>query len=80
MAPLAIEFQGSSLFLMAMRAQSNVEYSPPHTAKFPEDRIGRMGRERGERGGRERKKGRKGEIVVQNIAKKSCTLPPSTFI
>lgn len=34
-APLAIEFQGSSFFLIATKEQSIVENKPPHTAKLP---------------------------------------------
>lgn len=34
-APLPIEFQGSSLPRMPIKQQSNVENSPPHTAKLP---------------------------------------------
>lgn len=34
-APLPIEFQGSSLPLNPIRTQSNVENKPPHTAKLP---------------------------------------------
>lgn len=37
MAPLPIEFQGSSLSLTAISAQSSVEYRPPQTAKFPRE-------------------------------------------
>lgn len=35
MAPLPMEFQGSSLPRIPIKQQSNVENSPPHTAKFP---------------------------------------------
>ena len=41
MAPLVMEvmeFHGSSLSRREIRAQSKVEYRPPHTAKFPEER------------------------------------------
>lgn len=34
-APLAMEFQGSSFFLIATSEQSIVENNPPHTAKLP---------------------------------------------
>ena len=34
-APLAIEFQGSSFFRTATKAQSILENKPPHTAKLP---------------------------------------------
>lgn len=34
-APEAMEFHGSSFFRTATSAQSNVENSPPHTAKLP---------------------------------------------
>lgn len=34
-APLMIEFQGSSFFLMCTKVQSMVLNMPPHTAKFP---------------------------------------------
>ncbi len=36
MAPLPIEFHGSSLSRIEMSMQSNVEYRPPHTPKLPE--------------------------------------------
>jgi hypothetical protein len=35
-APLVIEFQGSSFFLIYTKEQSMAENKPPHTAKFPE--------------------------------------------
>lgn len=35
MAPLPIEFHGSSLPRIPIRQQSNVENNPPHTAKLP---------------------------------------------
>ena len=35
-APLPIEFHGSSLPRIPIRQQSNVENKPPHTAKLPE--------------------------------------------
>lgn len=35
MAPLPIEFHGSSLPRIPIRQQSNVENKPPHTAKLP---------------------------------------------
>ncbi len=35
MAPLVMEFQGSSLPRKRTRPQSMVEKSPPHTAKLP---------------------------------------------
>jgi hypothetical protein len=34
-APLPIAFHGSSFRLIPKSMQSNVENSPPHTAKFP---------------------------------------------
>lgn len=34
-APLAIEFHGSSFFLIATSEQSMVENNPPQTAKLP---------------------------------------------
>lgn len=34
-APLAMEFHGSSFFLIATSEQSIVENNPPHTAKLP---------------------------------------------
>ena len=34
-APLPIEFQGSSLPRIPIKQQSNVENNPPHTAKLP---------------------------------------------
>ena len=34
-APLPIEFQGSSLPRIPIKQQSKVEKSPPHTAKLP---------------------------------------------
>jgi len=35
MAPLPMEFHGSSLPLNPIRQQSKVENKPPHTAKLP---------------------------------------------
>lgn len=35
MAPLQIEFHGSSLPRIAIKQQSHVEKVPPQTAKFP---------------------------------------------
>lgn len=59
MAPLPMEFQGSSLSRTAMRAQSKDEYIPPHTAKFPAREVEI---ERGGKGGGKREgKGMKGE-------------------
>ena len=67
MAPLPMEFQGSSLSRMAIRAQSKVEYRPPQIAKFPKrgregGREGRGGEggEGGEGGGEGREEGRGG--------------------
>ncbi len=41
MAPLPMEFHGSSLSRIAIRAQSKDEYIPPQTAKLPGEKIGR---------------------------------------
>ena len=39
MAPLPMEFQGSSLSRIAIKAQSKEEYMPPQTAKFPGENV-----------------------------------------
>ena len=38
-APLPIEFHGSSLPLIAIKQQSQVENVPPQTAKFPKVKM-----------------------------------------